>query len=334
MSATSDSTQQTAARLLALAGTDPVRVGLALKAGITRGEVRAAVTAGYVVRVAHGVIAVADPADAPRTLLQRCQAHAARRPSLIFCLHTANELLGQPLLRAKDTLLHAYDKHSARSGDLVIHEGRIPEEHIVDMHGLRVTSPLRTALDLARGLPIPEALIPLDAALRSTILQSTATSRLPDHLAVESPAHQVCAREQAEEVLECLRYLHGAQHARHALSLASPLAESPAESASRGHMLLAGIAPLGLQVRVLDGDGVERRVDFLLAEGLAGEVDGFIKYEEENGRQAMRREKRRDLALHRGGIFAVHWSAEESFWQPQKLIRVVRHALVSHGAAA
>lgn len=334
MSVTSHSTQHTAARLLALAGTDPVRVGQALEAGITRGELRAAVTAGYILRIAHGVIAVADPDDAPRTLLQRCQAHAARRPSLIFCLHTANELLGQPLLRARDVLLHAYDKHSARAGDLVIHEGRIPEEHIDDMHGLRVTSPLRTALDLARELPIPEALIPLDAALRSTILQSTATTGLPDHLAVESPAHQVQARERAEHVLGSMRHLHGARLARRALSLANPQAESPAESASRGHLLLAEIVPLGLQVRVLDGDGVERRVDFLLTDRLAGEVDGFIKYQGDDGPQAMRREKRRDLALQRGGIFAVHWSAEESFWQPHKLIRVVRHALISHGAAA
>lgn len=330
MASTSHSTQHTAGRLLALAGTGLIRVQDALEAGITRGELRAAIAAGYVVRVAHSVIAVPGPDDAPRTLLQRCQAHASRRPSLVFCLHTANELLGQPLLRTKDTLLHAYDKHSARTGDLLIHAGGIPDDHVIEIHGLKVTSPLRTALDLARGLPLAEGLIPLDAALRGAIVAAVAHLGLPSDVAVESASQQIHAREQAEHVLGPMRHLHGARNARRALSLASPLAESPAESASRGHLLLAGIAPLGLQVRVLDGDGVERRLDFLLAEGLAGEVDGFIKYQGEDGPQAMRKEKRRDLALQRGGIFAVHWSAEESFWRPQRLIRVVRHALISH----
>lgn len=334
MSSTLPSPQATAARVLALAGTGPVRVAAALGVGITRGELRAAVAAGAIVRVAHGVIAVATPDDAPRTLLQRCQDHAARRPSLIFCLHTASGLLRQPLLRAMDSLVHAYDRHSARTGDLLIHEGRIPDDHIIELCGLRVTSPLRTALDLARCLPLAESLIPLDAALRSTILTAASWGEMPDDIAVESLPHQIQARQEAEDVLGALRHLHGARHARRALRLASPLAESPAESASRGHLLLAGIEPLGLQVRVLDGDGVERRVDFMLARGLAGEVDGFIKYEGDDGREAVRKEKRRDLALQRGGTFAVHWSAEESFWKPHRFIRVVRHALISHTAAA
>lgn len=311
-----------------------MRVGDARAAGITRGELRAAIAAGYVVQVAHGVIAVPGSDDAPRTLLQRCQDHAVRRPSLVFCGHTGSGLLGLPLLRARDSLIHAYDTHSARIGDLLVHEGRIPEEDIVEMHGLRVTSPLRTALDLARGLPLAEGLIPLDAALRSAILITVPPSGLPDDVAVESLSHQRDAHLEAEEVLARMRYLHGARHARLALSQASPMAESPAESASRGHLLLAGIVPLGLQVRVLDGDGVERRVDFLLAKGLAGEVDGFVKYEGEGGRQALRKEKRRDLALQRGGTFSVRWSAEEAFWKSRNVIRVVRHALISHRRTA
>lgn len=330
----SPSTQITAARIFALGSGDPIRVALALEAGVTRGELRAAVAAGYVVRVAHGVIALADPRDTPRSLFQRCQDHAAMRPSLIFCRHTAAELLGQPLLRARDALIHACDTHANRKGDLLIHEGRVPDDHIVDIGGLRVTSPMRTALDLARGMPLAEGLIPLDAALRHAIIEATSASGLPDDIAVESVSHQLAARRKAQDILGAMRHLHGARHARQALSLASPLSESPAESASRGHLLLAGIVPLGLQVRVLDGDGIERRVDFLLKQGLAGEVDGFVKYEGEDGRYAVRKEKRRDLALQRGGIFAVHWSAEEALWRPDEFVRVVRHALISHRPAA
>lgn len=325
---------RTAARLLSLAGSGPVRVETALAAGITRGQLRAAVTAGYVVQVAHGVICVAGADDTPRTLLQRCKDRATRRPSLIFCRGTAAGLLGQPVLRAKDPLIHAYDKHSGRVGDLLVHEGRIPDDQIVDLDGLRVTSPLRTALDLARDLSLPEALIPLDAALRTAVLHATSPLGLRDDIAVESTSHRLRVHEEAEDVLGAMRHLHGARQARRALLAASPLAESPAESSSRGYLLEAGIVPLGLQVRVLDGDGQERRLDFLLAPGLAGEVDGFVKYEGAAGRNALREEKRRDLALQRGGVFAVHWSAEESFWRPQTLVRVVRRALIVHSTAA
>lgn len=324
----------TATRLAALNAGAPVRVAAALEAGISRGELRAAMAAGVITRVAHGVIAVTEDPHTAQTLLQRCQALAARRPWLVFCHDTAATLLHQPLLRARGDVIRAYGKHAARIGQLLIHEGHIPDEHIVELHGIRVTSPLRTALDLARELPLPAALIPLDAALRSSILTAATGCGLHDDLAVESESHQFEVRERADQVLQTLRHLHGARNARHALAVASPLAESPAESASRGHLLLAGIVPLQLQSRVLDGDGVERRLDFLLAPGLAGEVDGFVKYEGEDRRHAIREEKRRDLALQRAGVFAVHWSAEESFWKPQQLIHVVRHALVTYRASA
>jgi very-short-patch-repair endonuclease len=124
------------------------------------------------------------------------------------------------------------------------------------------------------------------------------------------------------------------RHAGRTLAVASPLAESPAESASRGHLHLARINPLALQARVIDSDGIERRLDFLLAPGLAGEVDGFVKYEGDEGRQAARKEKRRDLALQRNGMFTIRWSAEEAFWHPHRVIQVVRHALTTHSAIA
>lgn len=323
------STEATAARVFALAGQSPVRVGVALKAGITRGALRAAVASGHVVSLGHGVIAVAGPGDGRATLLERCQAHAARRPSIIFSHQTAAALLHQPLLRSIDPLIRGYSTHAARIGNLRLHEGRIPEEHIVEVGGVHVTSPLRTALDLARELPLASALIPLDAAMRMMIVQSAAPGT-PDDLAVESGADRLWVEEQAHQMLKTMRYLHGARRAADVLAMASPLAESPAESASRGHLLLAGIEPLGLQVRVTDGDGIERRLDFLLAPGLAGEVDGFIKYEGDDRQQAVRKEKRRDLALQRAGIFAVHWSGEEALWRPHAFIRVVRHALLSH----
>jgi hypothetical protein len=327
-------TQVTAARLHAINGGFPVRVAAALEAGLTRGALRAAVASGDVLRVRHGVVSVARAHGGERTLLERCHDLAQRRPSIIFSHVTAAELQHLPRLRAATDVIHAYGEHAARTGDLLVHEGRIPEEHIVEVHGLRMTSPLRTALDLSRGLALPEALIPLDAALRGAVINAVARPDLPDDIAVESQDEQVQVRGDAENIVASMRHLHGVRQAERALAVASPLAESPAESASRGHLHLARIEPIALQARVIDSEGVERRLDFLLAPGLAGEVDGFVKYEGDEGRQAARKEKRRDLALQREGMFTVRWSAEEAFWRPRRVIQIVRHAVITRSAIA
>jgi hypothetical protein len=327
-------TQVTAARLHAINGGLPVRVAAALEAGLTRGALRAAVASGDVLRVRHGVVSVARAHGGERTLLERCHDLAQRRPSIIFSHVTAAELQHLPRLRAATDVIHAYGEHAARTGDLLVHEGRIPEEHIVEVHGLRMTSPLRTALDLSRGLALPEALIPLDAALRGAVINAVARPDLPDDIAVESQDEQVQVRGDAENIVASMRHLHGVRQAERALAVASPLAESPAESASRGHLHLARIEPIALQARVIDSEGVERRLDFLLAPGLAGEVDGFVKYEGDEGRQAARKEKRRDLALQREGMFTVRWSAEEAFWRPRRVIQIVRHAVITRSAIA
>ena len=327
-------TQLTAARLRAINGGGPVRVAAALEAGITRGALRAAVSCGDVLRVRHGVVAVAPAHTGPRTLVERCHDLAQRRPSIIFSHVTAAELQDLPRLRAATDVIHAYAEHAARMGDLLVHEGRIPEEHIVEVHGLRMTSPLRTALDLSRGLALPDALIPLDAALRGAVVDVVSRPDLPDDIAVESEDELGQVRAEAVSIVESMRHLHGVRHAQRALAVASPLAESPAESASRGHLYLARIEPIALQWRVFDGDGVERRLDFLLAPGLAGEVDGFVKYEGDHGRTAVRKEKRRDLALERAGTLTIRWAAEEAFWHPRRVVALVRHALIARSATA
>jgi hypothetical protein len=288
-------TQLTAARLHAINGGGPVRVAAALEAGITRGALRAAVSCGDVLRVRHGVVAVAPAHAGARTLVERCHDLAQRRPSIIFSHVTAAEL---------------------------------------QVHGLRMTSPLRTALDLSRGLALPEALIPLDAALRGAVIDVVSRPDLPDDIAVQSEDELGQVRAEADSIVASMRHLHGVRHAQRALAVASPLAESPAESASRGHLYLARIEPIALQWRVFDGDGVERRLDFLLAPGLAGEVDGFVKYEGDDGRTAVRKEKRRDLALERAGTLTIRWAAEEAFWHPRRVVALVRHALIARSATA
>jgi len=334
-------TGETADRLWALGDGAPVAVRSVLAAGITRAQLRAALAAGRVRRVGHGVVApVADGKGGDPTFIttrERVASLMARRPGLIISHGTAAEMLELPTLRGTSGLLHATAPYSARRSGLIIHQAEIEGDDVVDVDGVPVTSVLRTAVDIARSVPLPEALITLDAALRIRALQlarspdgvfggSGSGVAVPDHEAVEdSAAQQGARRELAEHVRRAWRRT-GADRLRAAARATSPLAESPAESWSRGHLLLAGITPRGLQVRVRDADGVERRLDMLLAEGLAGEVDGLVKYDVD-GLSTLRGEKVRDLALERVGVRTVRWTGREAFANPALIVRLARRAM-------
>jgi hypothetical protein len=189
-----------------------------------------------------------------------------------------------------------------------------------------------TAVDLARTLALPDALVTMDAALRSAAIAYNSADRRPDHLRVASESAQRYAFEQLAGVLALLSGLKGAGNARLAAEAASPLAESPAESFSRGQFLLAGIRPLGLQVPVSDADGRERRLDFLLAPGLAGEVDGMVKYDGADGAHRLREEKNRDLLLERVDVRTIRWTGVEIFRDPASVVQLVRQAIAHHRA--
>ena len=48
-----------------------------------------------------------------------------------------------------------------------VRQGVVESEDVVEIDGIRVTALARTALDLARGRPLPESVVVLDAAKRS-----------------------------------------------------------------------------------------------------------------------------------------------------------------------
>jgi hypothetical protein len=329
------SAQATLEQVLAIGGGSPVRVGVALEAGITRGAIRAAIISGQLTQPSRGTIAPAALGDSTPVdlLLERCRAIQARRPRLVFSHITAAVIDGLPVLRAEFERLYAWDP-SPRPIDGVRNRRReLPEELVTEVAGVRITHPLCTAIDLARELHLPSALITLDAVMRATAIAYNSVDRRPDHRRVECHIAVQWAFDQLAAVAASLHGSKGARSARHALELASPRAESPAESFSRGHMLLAGIVPLELQHRVFDADGVERRLDFLLAPGLAGEVDGMVKYDGEGAARQLREEKNRDLLLERVDVRTLRWTGIEVFRDPATVIRLVGRTIAQHRAA-
>lgn len=121
-----------------------------------------------------------------------------------------------------------------------------------------VTSPLRTCLDCMRALPLREAVVVGDSALRAGLVTE-------DQLLAEASR---------------LRG-NGSATARAAAALLDPRAESVLESAARVEMHLAGLPVPQTQVVVTTPLG-ERRLDFLV-DGVGVETDGFATHGSRSG---------------------------------------------------
>lgn len=125
--------------------------------------------------------------------------------------------------------------------------------------GLPITSLARTALDVARALPLPHAVAALDWAMWHK-----------NPLAVD--------RVELMSELQAAHYARGGSYLRHALGLATDLSGSPGESMARIGIHLLGFEAPELQVRFTDEKGEMFPDFFWRAVSIAGEFDGKEKY--------------------------------------------------------
>ena len=107
------------------------------------------------------------------------------------------------------------------------------EDEVARVDALRVTSPARTALDLARWLPPAEAVVLLDALGRRTSLEVAAVRALADRHAGERGVAQVEA----------------------VLGWVDPRSPGPGASRLRVGLLARGVAVPLVAQRLLDGEG-------------------------------------------------------------------------------
>jgi hypothetical protein len=122
-------------------------------------------------------------------------------------------------------------------------------------------------------------------------------------MAADAALHESVLRPEAlDAALQRQARLLGTRRAREVLSLARDLIESPLESLTHLALHDSGLPPPELQRWVRGADQRRYRVDFLWRDSrLILEADGRAKYTD-----AERwREKRRDLALSRAGLFVA-----------------------------
>jgi very-short-patch-repair endonuclease len=179
--------------------------------------------------------------------------------------------------------------HARRSAVRVHRRNLDPAEHDGVATGL-----LRTVVDCARELPLREAVVICDAALRVGL--------------------------GLAQLTEAVRRLRGpgATAARRALALCDPSAESALESCAR--LLLVGLGQVQPQV-CIPGVG---RVDFLVDGWLVVEVDGF---EFHSSRQEYREDRRRANALAARGFVVLRFSYEDVVHHPVAVIGIVQSVL-------
>lgn len=317
------STIRTARTIASLGDGRPVSVREAYAAGITRGQIRAALTAGTVTSIRRGVIAPTgvDAAGAMDPYRQRLEAFVRVDPDAVMCSFSAAHLLGVPVpdTAQAQRFIHVLGSRPRRRAG-VWHHDFPAGSPTREPSGMNVTDKLRTAAQIALNFPLPLALIPLEAALRTSVLDLVEALHLPDDLAVAHLGAQRTVRELLDEVCTELAYRPGIPRLRAAAVVASPLSESPAESYAHGQLILFGY-DVAQQVSIIDGDGVTRRLDFIIDGVIAGEVDGLMKYEGPDGRRRLVEEKRRDAALLAVGLPTARWTPAEMRDQPHVVRR-------------
>lgn len=240
-----------------------------------------------VVRLRRGAYALPD-ADAQ-------QAALVALGGVLSCAAAATHL-GLPVLvphRLHLTVPRTWGH--ARQPGVRVHRRDLREQE----HDGLSTSLLRTVLDCARCLPLREAVVVCDAALRAGL---------------PAAALAAAARQASGP---------GAGAVRRVAGLADAGAESPIESCLR--LLATEVARVELQVHIA-GVG---RVDLLLDGWLVVEADGF---EHHASRASYRHDRRRAHALAEQGFGLVRFSYEDVVHHPEYVTRVLRSVLASRPA--
>lgn len=232
-----------------------------LARGLTSVDLARYLRQGLLVSVRRGYYALAAPTLGDQWVQGR-QTHLHAVASLagtdqVAALQTAALVWGLPVSAIPDKPELIRPPGRSRPLGTRVRFARLTEPDIARHRGIWVTSLVRTAVDVALDLPVPESLITLDAALQRGVRRD----QLLGNLAARGS----------------VRHLH---RARSAIEWADRHVESPLESRCRGELLIDQISPPECNLPLRLGDR-EIRPDLLwLALGIAVEVDGQGKYDE------------------------------------------------------
>lgn len=310
--------------------TEPAR-GVDLLAGcVTHSMLETQLRRGRLLRVRPGVYLDADhwPEDERGRHLSRAHAELAAFPDGAISHGSAGLIWGlyEPFFTnwAADLpsiTLPSQGRYRSRSRHAHHRVTALPSHHVTrDANGYAVTSIARTAVDLVRDLDLPQALIVLDSAARRLIEAMVVQPRRRDY------ADPRLRRAAIETIGKVAGETRSHRAVRRVLPSVDPRRESPTESASVGHMYLAGLPIPQCQYLVVV-NGQVFYLDFYWEDlGVIGEVDGATKYA---GEQGIIDEKEREQVLRDTGAGMVRWLGKEIAVRPDDVMDRVRRALAA-----
>ncbi len=265
------------------------------------------------------VVTAHVPPDGPLlAALQVAAAQLACEHDLVGSHETAALVHGLPLFHAYDgpvLLSRVREPRQVRPGltSPSAMVSQVPPHHRTSVHGASVTTPARTAVDLAREGPALSAVVVLDGVLRAGVTE----------------------RELEDVVTDC-RGWPGVQQAARWVAFADGRSESALESVGRWRMHQVELPPPDLQVLVRDADGPIGRVDFGWEDlRTVGEADGFIKYRGSDGTAdfaALRAEKLREDRLRDAGFEVFRFTWDEAVHRPALIEMRARKAFARAAA--
>lgn len=297
--------------------------------GATRAMVATQVGAGRLIRLREGVYLAASawPEDPGRRHLLLARAEQVANPGAAISHASAAlawDLPSPPLAPWPDgpptlTLPRDGGHRCRRSATGVLVAAYLPGRHVtLDPEGWPLTTPARTAVDLARTMDLPDALVVLDAAARLLCAELVASPRRGDY---GNPVLRGVARDALREACSGRNGFSGL---RAVIELVDPRRESPIESLTAGHLHRAGVPMPEFQVPISTPLGTLYPDCYWKRQRLIGEADGAVKY---GDAQAMVWEKEREQALRDLGYGIVRWLGKEITHRPQVVVDRIRRAL-------
>jgi len=286
-----------------------------LAAGLSRRELARQIGTGELVRIRRGMYAKASQVAAAKA--DPALAHAlyvagavSRLPGAVVSHQSAAKLRGLDVLNWRpDAAVSVTVPPGTRGGsyrrtDVLRHSAALPQAHVSRLFGLPTTTAARTTVDIARTATFMAAVVTADSALHQRWTSKTELRR----------------------VLKSCDGWPGIGQARAVVDFAHALAESVLESCARVVFHEHGLPPPELQVQIFGQDGSKMaRVDFLWRKyGVVAETDGLLKYQ--SGADAIA-ELKRDRVLREAGFEVVHFTWDELFREPERVVSRIRAAL-------
>lgn len=259
-------------------------------------------------RLAYDTYVDATVADSPRLAIRGQVVRAGPGAVVIgwsACRWWNCEVLPRP---EPPVEIATTDRHLRAAPGCRVRRSRPRDEDVVLHDGVRVTSPIRTAFDLARTEPLVDAVVAGDALARVGRFDG-------GDLAVLSTQ---------------LGPLRGTRGVAEVARLIDPLAESPMETRVRVRIVRAGFPLPRSQYEVWDDDWMVARVDLAWPEWkVAVEYDGHDHaVDDRRGRDVERLDH-----LRRLGWVVITVTARQYFRTPKWIERRVREELTARGAS-